>query len=158
MNDADFRQQLEQDAIHASYSNTAKADLPRMFDGISSERIKFVRTHMSYAALDAYLMMAVDIYGRKGALIAMQRSKSDLRVARGSQMVVCTHYLDTACIGFKFNGINPDAPTDTAIPDSGFPSWVSVWKPAGAEMLLKHDQTEMQAKVREITKFLLVAG
>ncbi|MBL9006005.1 MAG: hypothetical protein JNJ46_17255 [Myxococcales bacterium] len=158
MNDTDFRQQLEQDAIHASFGNTAKADLPKMFDGISSERIKFVRTHMAYAALDAYLMMAVDIYGRKGTMIAMQRRMSDLRVTRGSQVVVCTHYLDIACIGFQFNGINPDAPTHTAIPDTGFPSWAAAWKPAGTEMLLKHDQTEMQAKVREITKFLLAAG
>lgn len=158
MTDADFRRQLEEDAARTPATHAESAGvLAQVFDGLSAARIPFVRAHMAYAALDAYLMMAVDIYGRKGTVFTLNRLPATLALSRGSQVVTCTHYLNLGVIGFNYAGIQSN-PALVPMTMNGFPSMAESWKPCGQGLLTSVDRDEMQAKVSEIAKFLLLVG
>lgn len=132
-------------------------DLSREFDGLSSARVPFLRAHLAFAVLDGYLMLAADIYGRKGTIIKLEREPSCIVVSRGSQIVSCTHYPNQAAIGFKYTGMQTD-PSLMPIVENGFPSMVEAWKPSGAGPLFSADQSDMQAKINAIMTFLTAAG
>jgi len=149
MNDNDFRRRLEMDAANQATTG----DLSRIFDGLAVERIPFARAHLAFAALDAYLMMAADIYGRKGVIFNLSRQSSYLTIARGSQIVTCTHYLNLAAIGFRYQGNRLD-PSMTPFLDDGPPSVGQKWTPKGDGLLLKADQHEIQDIVSKIVAFL----
>lgn len=132
-------------------------DLSRAFDGLSSARMPFLRAHLAFAVLDGYLMLAADIYGRKGTIVKLERDPSCIVVSRGSQIVACAHYPNQAAIGFKYTGMQAD-PSLMSIVEDGFPSIVEVWKPSGAGPLFGTDRSDMQAKINAIMTFLKAAG
>lgn len=154
MKDEDFRRHLEEDAARVQ---GGADDMSRAFDGLSSARMPFLRAHLAFAVLDGYLMLAADIYGRKGTIVKLERDRNVITASRGSQVASCTHYLDQAAIGFKYTGIQTD-PSLVPIVENGFPSMVEVWKPSGAGPLFGADRSDMQAKISAIMTFLKAAG